>query len=161
MFWANAANSRVVRLVPVVVGYAVACFAAALAMIVISALPNLSQINSLAMLFALPFGLARSVGLFFLIAVVTAWPGFILLRGGLHLLRRKDRFSFLLAGAINAVVTLIVFNNPLEFSLTDFIQYPPNPITLVYGGIAGLACWSAERTMLRRVEAREQRAAEQ
>jgi hypothetical protein len=129
-------------------GYLVACFAVAVALIVLPFLGGLAQLGP-PLSITLFFGVIISVGVTFLIALVVSLPGFVLLRFGLNWFKRSDLFSFILAGAINACLVMNVFLSSAKLSFSNIINSLQDPMALVFifggGGLAGLTSWAWER----------------
>ena len=124
----------------VVLGYVAACLAAALAMVAYLTALAIGEAG------ANPAGIF--MGALFFGAVLTlcvSWPGYLALRGLMHLLGRTDPFSFAVAGAINAygLACLLLGADTLEL----LWRYPPDPFFLVAGGIGGVAACLVERRM--------------
>jgi hypothetical protein len=84
-----------------------------------------------------------------MLTCVFAWPSFIVLRFILWVMRRTDWPSFAVAGVLNAAVMAVFMFGSADLRL--FLEYPPNPIILPIGFVAGVAACVVERYAARRV----------
>jgi hypothetical protein len=134
----------------VFLGYIVACSVAAIALIPFFAISAIGSGEFSTFGPNEVLGMVGGLGMIFLLICVAASPGFAVMRLVLRLLRRSDLPSFAAAGALNALLAIILFTGPEEISIALFIEYPPDPIVPVIGGLAGAAACLAERYFARR-----------
>jgi hypothetical protein len=140
-------KSDAIRAGVVLGGYVAACLAGAVSMAMILTVLRLGQQGAPPASIESLLGAVGVAGMFFLFACIVALPGFVVLRAGLYWLGGTDWASFAVAGGVNAWFALIVFNNPFQFSVSNFIQYPPNPIITLFGAVAGVTSWAVERRL--------------
>jgi hypothetical protein len=127
----------------VILGYLGGCLAAALAfglMVLVSganASVGAGEALSVSLLW---------IGFTFAAFVLTAWPGFALLRLIMFGLGRHGLISFVIAGALNATFTKAFAEIAMgQNTIAGLLQRPPHPLTLTMGAVAGLTAWFIEK----------------
>lgn len=90
-------------------------------------------------------GLIGAIGMNFVGTCLLALPGFLVLRLCLWRLQRSDWPSFALAGALNGAALSMLLWGPQTTSFELFQTYPPSPIFLALGALAGVVAWMAEK----------------
>ena len=139
-----AADAPFHGLLAVVAGYVAGCLATVLAFVAAAIVTSGGDLP--------PSGSIRMIGAAFGIVLGMAWPGFILFRLLLYWARRKDWFSFVIAGGLSSVVTGVVMSILDRISGTGpevGSQWGPYLTLCALGMVAGLACWCCERWVRR------------
>jgi hypothetical protein len=134
------------RLKQVAFGYLAACILCAVLLtlhFLLTGGPPTSSVGEAA------WSLILMTGFLFVMTTFVAFPGFLLFRLCLKWLKRDDILSFSMAGALLGGGLTLLMAVLQTRSLELILKYPPSPIFVILGGLAGLVAWATERWAVR------------
>ncbi|WP_309667571.1 hypothetical protein [Tabrizicola sp.] len=142
------------RFLSVVAAYLIACGVAAVGLgvhlAILAAVSSDLPVTGIKSAIEAVLGMVGGIGMLFLFLCLSAWPGFLVMRLLLWVLRRTDWPSFAVAGALNAVMVVVLMTWDQGFTVAQFVKYPPSPVVPLIGCIAGIAACLAERYFLQK-----------
>jgi hypothetical protein len=138
----SLSDPSAVRLSRIAAGYVAGCGIAAIALILHMLVRDPSVLAT--GVGDVVIGLITLIGMLFLVIFLVGLPGFVLMRLVLHRLKRSDMPILAVAGGILGLLYTLLFFGPQTSSIGLFWEYPPSPIFVAMGALAGAASGTTE-----------------